>query len=161
MENQEQIIQQTGGSSRSFVILVAVLGGLLVLGIGAFVAWALVVAPRMRADIEARNETVFATNTAVALAAAATETAAVPPTATNTLVPTEPPPPTETPTPRPATATPEPTATFSFETPEAEDEAESGGMPETGVGILGGALMAGGLAALLVLVRRLRSTDLR
>lgn len=161
MENQEQIIQQTGGSSRSFVILVAVLGGLLVLGIGAFVAWALVVAPRMRADIEARNETVFATNTAVALAAAATETAAVPPTATNTPVPTETPPPTETPTPRPATATPEPTATFSFETPEAEDEAEPEGMPQTGLGVLGGGLMAGGLAALLVLVRRLRSTDSR
>ncbi len=158
MENQEQIVQQEG-SSRNFVILVAVLGGLLVLGIGAFVTWALVVAPRMRADIEAQNETIFATNTAVALSAAATETAAVPPTATNTPVPTDTPPPSETPTRRPATATPEPTATLSFETPETENGTESGSMPDTGLGILGGALTAGGLAVLLVLVRRLRSTD--
>lgn len=169
MENPEEVTQEEG-SNRSFVILVAVLGGLLVLGIGAFVAWAFLIAPGRRADIEARNEAIFATNTAIAIAGAATETAAVPPTATDTPVPTDTPPPTRTPTPTtpatapPATATsepetPEPTATVVLETPEATpEEGSEGMMPETGIGILSGAALAGGLAFLLILVRRLRGT---
>jgi hypothetical protein len=161
MENQEEIIQEEG-TNRSFIILVAVLGGLLVLGIGAFVAWAFLIAPGMRADIESKNEAAFATNTAVAIAEAATQTAAVTPTATDTPVPTNTPIPTATPTP-PPTDTPEPetpeaTATIG-QTPEASREEGSGGsMPETGIGILGGAAIAGGLTFLLVLVRRMRRT---
>lgn len=167
MENQEEIIQeekvQEEGSNRSFVVLVAVLGGLLVLGIGAFVAWALLIAPRIREDVESQNQAIFATNTAIAIAAAATETAAVTPTPTDTPVPTDTPPPTSTSTPRPATATSEPetlepTATHGIGTPETETEAASSGIPDTGVGLLGGAALAGGLAAILLLVRRLRKT---
>jgi hypothetical protein len=169
MENREELIQeeevvQEEGPDRSFVILVAVLGGLLVLAIGAFAAWALFIAPGMRADIDSQNEAVFATNTAVAVAKAATETAAVTPTPTDTPVPTDTPPPTETPTPPPPTDTtepdtPEPTATLSLETPETEEpDGTEGAMPDTGVGILGGAALAGGLAVLLIVVRRLRNT---
>jgi len=165
MENPEESTQEEGttGTNRSFVILVAVLGGLLVLGIGAFVAWALLIAPRIRQDVEARNEAIFATNTAIAVAAAATETAAVPPTATNTPVPTDTPPPTLTSTARPATdtpeaETPEATATLGLATPETTGDDDEGAVPDTGVGVLGGVALAVGLAFLLVLVRRLRKT---
>lgn len=163
MENQEeQVTQEEQGTDRTFITLVAVLGGLLVLGIGAFVAWALFIAPNMRANIESQNEAIFATNTAVAIAAAATETAAVTPTPTNTPTPTDTPIPTDTPTPRPATdtPTPAPTATLAFGTSGTggQSGSVSKGMPDTGVGVLGGASLAGGLAFLLILVRRLRQT---
>jgi len=169
MENQDQeqeVVQEEEGTNRPFIILVAVLGGLLVLGIGAFVAWALFIAPGMRADIEAQNEATFATNTAIAIAAAATQTAAVPPTPTDTPVPTDTPIPTDTPTPPPPTATdtPEPeetleaTPTIGMETPEGNQEGGAGSMPDTGIGILGGVALTGGLAFLLILVRRLRRT---
>jgi hypothetical protein len=160
-EEQEQDSQE-GGTNRTFAILVAALGGLLVLGIGAFVAWSVFIAPNLRADIEARNEATFATNTAVAIAAAATGTAAaITPTPTDTPIPTDTPVPTDTPTPAPPTDTPEPepTATLLAGTPEAGEgvsPAETGIMPETGVGVLAGAALAGGLAFLLFLVRRLR-----
>jgi hypothetical protein len=162
MENMEEELIQEDGSNRTFAILVSVLGGLLVLGIAAFAAWAFFVAPNMRADIESQNEAVFATNTAVAIAAAATKTAAVTPTPTDTATPTDTPPPPDTPTPRPTTAspTPEATATLTFGTPQAGEESESTdkGLPQTGVGVLGAAALAGGLAFLLILVRRLRKT---
>jgi hypothetical protein len=163
MDNQDETTQEEG-TNRSFIILAAVLGALLVLGIGAFVAWGLLIAPRMRANIESRNEAIQATNTAIAIAAAATQTAAVTPTPTDTPVPTETPVPTDTPTPRPATSTPEqetpePTATLGLGTPLATVAGGgNGGMPDTGVGVLGGAALAGGLAFLLLLVRRLRKT---
>jgi hypothetical protein len=161
MENQdEQVTQEEQGTDRTFITLVAVLGGLLVLGIGAFVAWALFIAPNMRANIESQNEAIFATNTAVAIAAAATETAAVTPTPTNTPTPTDTPIPTDTPTPPPATdtPTPAPTATLALGTSGAggQSGSVSKAMPDTGVGVLGGAALAGGLAFLLILVRRLR-----
>lgn len=160
MQNVEQIAQEEG-NNRSFVILVAALGGLLVLGIGAFVAWALLVAPGMRAGVDSQNEAVFATNTAIAIAAGATETAAVTPTSTDTPVPTHTPRPTSTATPvetaTPEEETPEATATLTLQTPTAAaGENSAGTVPNTGIGILGGAALAGGLAFLLVLVRRLR-----
>lgn len=160
MENPEETTQEEG-KNRSFVILVAVLGGLLVLGIGAFVAWALLIAPRIRQDVESQNEAIFATNTAIAIAAAATETAAVTPTPTDTPVPTDTPPPTATPTSRPTTDTPEsetpdPTATLSLATPETNGEENAAAVPDTGIGLLGGAALAIGLAFILILVRRLR-----
>jgi len=162
MENPEETTQEES-KNRSFVVLVAVLGGLLVLGIGAFVAWALLIAPRIRQDVESRNEAVFATNTAIAIAAAATETAAVTPTPTDTPVPTDTPPPTATPTSRPVTETPESetleaTPTLSLATPETDGGQDSGAVPDTGIGILGGVALALGLAFLLILVRRLRKT---
>ncbi len=162
MENPEETTQEEG-KNRSFVILVAVLGGLLVLGIGAFVAWALLIAPRIRQDVESQNEAIFATNTAIAIAAAATETAAVTPTPTDTPVPTDTPPPTATPTSRPTTNTPEsetpgPTATLSLATPETNGEENAAAVPDTGIGLMGGVALAIGLAFILILVRRLRKT---
>jgi hypothetical protein len=162
MENQEET-NRGEGTNRSFIILVAVLGGLLVLGIGAFAAWAFLIAPGMRADIESQNEAIRATNTAVAIAEAATMTAAVTPTPTDTPVPTDTPPPTDTPTPLPPTATPEPetpepTPTLGLETPESSEGGSGGSMPDTGIGFLGGVALAGGLVFLLILVRRLRRT---
>jgi hypothetical protein len=160
---------QERGTNRTFIILVAALGGLLVLSIGAFVAWSVFIAPNMRADIEERNEATFATNTAVAIAIAATETAAAAPTdtpiPTNTPAPTDTPVPTEKPTAPPPTDTPEPTATALLGTPAgaegqgaAEGAAESEALPDTGVGVLAGAVVAAVLVVLLVLVRRLRGT---
>jgi len=173
MESFEDILPTEEGeqapegarSNRTFIILVAVLGGLLVLAIGAFVAWAAFIAPNVRADIESQNEATFATNTAVAIALAGTQTvAAYTATPSDTPVPTSTPFPTSTASPRPPTDTPEPqiTATVLAETPTSEvaeesGSAESGAMPETGIGVLAGVLLAGGLAVLLVLVRRMRS----
>jgi hypothetical protein len=161
-EQEEEQAPQESGSNRTFIILVAVLGGLLVLSLGAFVAWAVFIAPNMRADIDSLNESAFATNTAVAVAAAATQTvAAFTPTPTDTPIPTDTPLPTDTLTPRPPTDTPEPEPTATL-LPEATEEAEGslggGGMPDTGVGVLAGAALAGGLAFILMLVRRLRKT---
>ncbi|MGD2146901.1 MAG: hypothetical protein PVH41_09430 [Anaerolineae bacterium] len=163
-EEEEEQAPERARSNRTFVILVAVLGGLLVLAIGAFVAWAAFIAPNLRADIESQNEATFATNTAVAVALAGTETAAAyTPTPTDTPVPTNTPFPTSTASPRPSTDTPEPqpAATVLAETPTSEvaevgATEESGAMPETGVGVLAGVLLGGGLAVLLVLVRRIR-----
>lgn len=179
MENQEEQVTEEGqGTDRVFIILVAVLGGLLVLGFGAFVAWAVFIAPNMRANIEARNEAIFATNTAVAIAGAATETGAVTPTPTYTPSPTDTPIPTDTPTLAPATetltpapptetstpapptetATPEATATAVLTTPADQSGSADEGVPDTGVGILGGAALASGLVFLLAIVRHLRKT---
>lgn len=210
MESQEEQVIQEDGANQTFIVLVAVLSGLLVLGIGAFVAWMVFIAPRMRADIEAQHEAVFATNTAVAIAAAETRAAVdaalqtetpretdtplptetpvptntpiptdtpipaetpVPtetpmptdtPVPTDTPMPTDTPPPTDTPSPTDApaatdTPTPEPTATVA---PGAGGNDESVGetVPETGVGVLGGAALAGALAFALMLVRRLRKS---
>jgi hypothetical protein len=164
LEPEQERAREEDGTNRTFIILVAVLGGLLVLGVGAFVAWAVFIAPNVRANIESQNAATFATNTAVAIAAAATETvAAFTPTPTDTPIPTDTPVATDTPTPRPPTDTPEPgaTATLLSGTPEtgaAEGAETRGSMPETGVGVLAGAALAGGLALLLILVRRLRRT---
>jgi hypothetical protein len=165
-EREEEQAPQEGETNRTFIILVAALGGLLVLAIGAFVAWAVFIAPNMRAHIESQNEAILATNTAVAVAVAETETAAaIPPTATDTPEPTDTPVPTETPTPLPPTDTPEPepTATLLSGTLESEGavtdgSSETASMPDTGVGVLAGVVLAGGLVFVLILVRRLRRT---
>ncbi len=164
MESQEgQLIQQEG-ANQTFIVLVAALSGLLVLGIGAFVAWMVFVAPNMQADITSQHEAIFATNTAVAVAAASTLAAADTPVATDaparaeTPAPTDTPVPTDTPTPPPATdtPTPEPTATVASGAGGNNDSvAET--VPETGVGVLGGAALGAGLAFMLVLIRRLRT----
>jgi outer membrane biosynthesis protein TonB len=122
------------GANRTFIILVGAMGGLLALGICAFLIWAFVVAPGMNASISDANESILATNTAIAALAAgeptATETLEASPETpvlTNTPEPTEPPTtepetpdvtPDETPeegppeaTPREATVEPTSTAT--------------------------------------------------
>lgn len=163
--------------NRTFLILVGVLGGLLLIGIIAFCVWAFTIgrgilggqaavapppppteAPLTEADITATAE-------ALALAQAPqvpTETPTpsptpVPPTPTPTPLPTIAAPPA-TPTPRATTpaavtggavATPQPTPT---PTPLAP-----GSPPQTGIGAYTAVFLALGLLALLVASRRLRA----
>jgi outer membrane biosynthesis protein TonB len=108
-EEEEEAAEEEG-ANRTFIILVAALGGLLALGICAFVVWAFVLAPRMRADIEAQNQIIMATNTAVAAAMAGAETVEAPPMPAETTVPTDTPEPTRTRVPTPTPAPEEPTA---------------------------------------------------
>lgn len=167
LPDEEEEFAAEEGANRTFIILVAALGGLLALGICAFVAWAVYFGPRMRAGTQAEVETVQQTNTAVAIAKAETATAGVKPTATDTSTPTptETPTstPTDTPTPAPETDTPTPSGTEE-PTPTLRPTAtptESAGdeeVPETGIGTLGVGAAAIGLAFLLFVVRRLRKS---
>lgn len=110
-------------SNRPFLIGVAVLGGILVLGIISFFVFALVVIPGQRAARERENDANIATNTAVAATAEAlTQIASLPtdtpvPSATATEAATATPAPTETPVVAPSD-TPVPTDTqAASETP--------------------------------------------
>ena len=123
-EDEEVEAVEEEGSNRTFIILVAALGGLLAVTVCIFVVWALVISPRMGADRVAENQAIQETNEAV-LAAAGMLTETVPLQDTATPVPadvsdepteTAPPPTT---TPRPATGTPAP------ETPTAAPEGEA------------------------------------
>ncbi len=109
------------GQNKMFLIGVAVLGGLLLIAIIAFVLWAAVLNPRMQADRDVQNQAIIATNQAVQIALDATATADAMPTATP--LPEEP---ENTPTPT-ATATPviAPTATPTS-TPEPLEPPENG-----------------------------------
>ena len=170
------------GSNRTFIILVGALGSVLVLGICAFAAWAFWLGPRMQEDREAQNQAILATNTAIAAKAAAMDagTATIPPTDEATTVPTSTPRPTLTKLPAavPATETagegtetagegtetpeegtetpqaaPNPTATRR---PTATPKPSNAGVPNTGIGALGGGALAVGLLFLLLVVRRMR-----
>jgi hypothetical protein len=150
------------GANRPFMTLVAVLGGLLVIGICIFVVFTLVVLPNMWQGVEADNAAIAATN--LARAAAATETALAPePTDTpeTTATPTRRP----TSTPAPATATPTPGEAGGGEgttVPTATRRATStpppggGEVPDTGIAPLGAGVLGVGLLVLLFVVRRLR-----
>jgi len=165
--DEEEEAAEEEGANRTFIILVAAMGGVLILGICAFVAWALI-GPRIAGDRTAQNQAIEATNTAVAAMAEAmeieTETTGVAPTDTATPLPTNIPPPTltkpPTATPVSATATSEgeevaqiPTATRQ---PTATPRSSGEGVPNTGIGALGGSALAVGLLFLLIVVRRMR-----
>jgi len=178
---EEEAAAAERGTNRTFIILVSALGGLLALGICAFVAWAFVLNPRMQAGREAQNQVVLATNTAIAetatamveVAAAETATAEAP-TPTETIAPTDTPRPTWTIAPT-ATATPaevaevtvapgevaEATKTPPGPTPTRRPTATprpagEEGVPQTGIGTLGAGAVAVGLLVLLIVVRRMR-----
>jgi cytoskeletal protein RodZ len=176
-DEEEEAVKEEG-ANRTFIILVGALGGLLALGICAFVAWAFWLGPQRKADIEAQNQDTLATQTAVAVEAAAVEveTATISPTDTATTAPTNTPqprptePPTataapvtttpipgETATPREvaevSTATPSATATRR---PTATPRSGNAGVPNTGIGALGASALAVGLLFLLLVVRRMR-----
>lgn len=171
-EEEEAAATEEEGANRTFIILVAALGGLLALGICAVIVWAVLLGPRMRADREIQNQAILATNTAIAVALAETQTSEALPTPTETMAPTDTPPPTPTEA---------PTATPGLETPTAPGEIAEvtttppttvptrrptatprptgeGQVPDTGIGMLGGGAMAVGLLFLLILVRRMRRT---
>jgi len=160
-------------SNRTFIILMAALGGLLAVGVCAFVIWMAVIAPRMRSSIVDSNQAIVATNEAVAATttamAEAVETEAAAPT--NTPAPTKTPAPTATPRPsntpvatsgdpslEAATITPRATATRRA-TPAGSSG--SGEVPNTGIGVFGIAGLAAGLIIVLFLVRRVRRSAQR
>ena len=112
-EEEEEEVAEGEGPNRTFIILVAALGGLLAVTVCIFVIWALVINPRMAGDRVAQNQAIAATNeallaTAGMLTGTLTIEGAAPETevAADTPVPTDVPEPTDTATPRPATATP-------------------------------------------------------
>lgn len=121
-EDEEEEAVEEEGSNRTFIILVAALGGLLAVTVCIFVVWALVISPRMGADRVAQNQAIQETNEAV-LAAAGMLTETVPLQDTATPVPADvSDEPTETAI--PSTATPRP-ATPAPETPTAAPEGEA------------------------------------
>jgi len=184
--DEEEEAEEAEGANRTFIILVAAMGGLLALGICAFVAWALWLSPQRRADLEARNQAIQATNTAmVAEAEGAVEETAPAEEAAETEEATSVP--TNTPVPaateRPTTAAPESATTEAEEAteaavtetpaemaqaptatprpsptrrPTATPRAGSEQVPDTGIGALSAGLLAMGLLFLLIVVRRMR-----
>ena len=173
--DEEEEAVEAEGANRTFIILVGALGGLLALAICAFVAWAFWLSPQRQAAIEAQNQMILATNTAIAAeaagAAAEEETATVPPAEEATTAPTNTPQPTSTKQPATAapvsatetpaemaqaptaTATPRPTITRR---PTATPKPSGDGVPDTGIGALGAGALAVGLFFLLAVVRRMR-----
>ncbi|MEE8389845.1 MAG: hypothetical protein V3S14_03485 [Anaerolineae bacterium] len=111
-EDEEEEAVEEEGSNRTFIILVASLGGLLAVTVCIFVIWAFVINPRMTASRVEENQAIEATNEAL-LAAGGVLTGTVPledatpvpPDVSDELTATAPP---STATPRPATATPVP-----------------------------------------------------
>ena len=149
--------------NRTFIILVAALGGLLALGICAFVVWAVIGNRWIQDFTQQQNASIQSTNEAVAIALAETATVDAQPTATHTPAPTDTPVPTPTHTPTSASpsATPSrvsvtvrPTITRH---PTATAETSAGTRPpDTGIGALGASALAVGLLFVLIVVRRLR-----
>jgi cytoskeletal protein RodZ len=175
--DEEEEAAAEEGANRTFIILVAIFGGLLAVGICVFIIWVLVgqnwMQNRIQADNHAR-ETANAETAVAAIAEAETATVTAQPTEeAETPPPTDtpqPPPATEEPTPTEAPATPtatpvevagaeataKPTATLPpAATPKPSSSKD---VPDTGVGALGASALAIGLLFLLVIVRRLRRT---
>jgi cytoskeletal protein RodZ len=155
------------GSNRTFIILVAVFGGILAIGICAFIVWAVVIYPQIQ---KATAANAGVEQTAIVLTADA-ETAANQVESTKTSEPTKTPlPPTQEPTkvPPTATATPaevaeaateEPTPTHRptvTPKPTATSGASGDKVPTTGVGVFGAGGIVVALLVILVAARRLR-----
>ncbi|HET90518.1 MAG TPA: hypothetical protein ENN99_07250 [Chloroflexi bacterium] len=137
-EDEEEIAEEVEGSNRTFMILVAALGGILTLGICAFIIWAFVLNPNMAANRAAENRAIEMTNEAIlAVAEAGTETvltaeAETPEPvaeATETVAPTDTPRPTLTsaPTDTPVLDTPGPEVTPAEGAEETPDEVAQAG----------------------------------
>jgi type IV secretory pathway VirB10-like protein len=166
--DEEEEAETEEGSNRTFIILVAVFGGILAIGICAFIVWAVVLLPMMR-DRESANALVQQTAVIMTADAAA---AADQPEDTEVPEPTEtpPPPPTEEPTevPPTATATPAEVAEVTPEEPTPTRRptvtpkptatgGESGDeVPTTGIGAFGAGGIVVALMVILVAARRLR-----
>jgi cytoskeletal protein RodZ len=170
------MIEEEQGTNRTFIILVAVLAGLLLVGLCAFGVYMFVIAPRLTSNVAQQNQAIEVTNTAIAMAAGETATADVPPTATEEDTPT--PEPSATPTSRPTrTLTPTPAEVAEGEEGDTEEDltatarptttrrptstpratkTSSEKVPSTGIGMFAAGLMGAGLLFLLIVVRRLR-----
>lgn len=160
--------------NRTFIILVAAMGGLLLIGIIAFCIWLLTVGRGIMfggrasgAPTATPEEAVMAVaETATAQAALAQPQASPEPTATPTPSPT-PMPPTPTPVPTiaapQATPTPRVTPTPAATSPPAASAASPtptvvpSPPAQTGIGAYTALILAAGLVILLVISRRLRT----
>jgi nitrate reductase NapE component len=158
--------------NRTFIILVAVMGGLLLIGIIAFCVWMFVVGRGVLTGGQAaipptatpEEAVIAAAETATAEAALAQAQVSPEPTATPTPSPTPVPP---SPTPRPtiaapqATPTPRVTATSggtgSTPVPTYTPTATPSPPAQTGIGAYTALILAAGLLILLVISRRLRT----
>lgn len=166
--DEEEEAEAEEGSNRTFIILVAVFGGILAIGICAFIVWAVVIYPRVR-DATTANAQIE--QTAVVLTADA-EAAADMVESTEAPEPTEtppPPPPTEEPTEVPPTATATPAEVAEVATKEptptrrptvtpkpTATTGDSGEVPTTGIGAFGAGGIVVALMVILVAARRLR-----
>ncbi len=165
--------------NRTFIILVAVMGGLLLIGIIAFCVWLLTVGRGImfggRAAVAPPEEAVMVAETATAEAALVAETATA--EAALALAQASPEPtatPTPSPTPVPPSPTPLPTIAAQQATPTPRATATPGGTgptpvptytptvtpsppAQTGIGAYTALILAAGLIILLVISRRLRT----
>ena len=163
------------GQNRTFIILVAVMSGILLIGIIAFCVWALALgglggggaAQETEAPLTADVAMVSATETAIAELTATPEETSVPPTsttrppaATNTTRPTSTQSSVQSPTVEATTAssaevtsTPRPVPT-STPTPTTVSNNQT---PDTGIGAFTALIAAGALFILLLTARRLRT----
>ncbi len=158
--------------NRTFILLVAVMGGLLLIGIIAFCVWLLTVGRGVmfggRAAVAptATPEEAVVAAAETATAEAALAQASPEPTATPTPSPTPVPP---SPTPPPTIAAPQPTPTPRATPATAATRAAAGGAAtptptltpsppaQTGIGAYTALILAAGLIILLVISRRLRT----
>ncbi len=157
--------------NRTFIILVAVMGGLLLIGIIAFCVWLLTVGRGVLFGGQAAlPPTATPEEAGIAIAETATAEAALAqaspePTATEAPSPTPVPP---SPTPLPTIAAPQPTPPPRA-TPTAMPAGAAAGAPtptppatprppaQTGIGAYTALILAAGLLILLVISRRLRT----
>jgi len=159
--------------NRTFIILVAVMGGLLLIGILAFCVWMFVVGRGVLTGGQAAipptatpEEVVVAAETVTAAETATAEAAQASPEPTAT--------PTPSPTPVPPSPTPLPTIAAPQVTPTPQVTATPGGTgptpvptytptvtpsppAQTGIGAYTALILAAGLLILLVISRRLRT----
>jgi hypothetical protein len=157
--------------NRTFIILVAVMGGLLLIGILAFCGWMLVAG---RGVLFGGRAAIPPTSTPEAVIVAAAETATAEalaaaqaspePTATGTPSPTPvPPSPTPAPTVAAPQATPTPRVTAAAGGTETTPTPTRTPVPstpaQTGIGAYTALILAAGLILLLVVSRRLRTAQ--
>ena len=131
-EEEDTFEEETGeAQNKTFLIAVAVLGGLLFLAIGVFILWALVLNPRMQAQQASQNASIQATNTEVVKQNGESESEATAvgeaASAEETAEATDTPEPTGTPSPTPVIkATNTPAITPTVEPGENAGEGEEG-----------------------------------
>jgi len=177
--NMEEDISSEEEGNRTFLIVVGILGGILLLALIAIAAYAVIILPGREGAQQTQVAAINATNTAIvvyseqtaeAKQAEPTSTNTPLPTATSTLEPTatSTPLPTDTPvletdTPSPETATV--AALLTAQAEEGEDgtpEPTATSLPDTGfaddLGVPGLLALAGVLLIVIFLSRRLRSS---
>lgn len=149
-EPVEEVEEAGERQNRTFIILVAVMGGLLLIGILAFCVWMFMVGQGV---LFGRRVAIPPTNTPdVATTAAAEALALAQPSPKPTVTPTA------SPTPVPPSPTPAPTIAAPQAPPTPTRTPPSSPSPpaQTGIGAYTAIILAAGLILLLVVSRRIR-----